>query len=100
MEIKRSYRVRVYPNRAQEQRLLRMCGATRFVWNYYLDKRRAEYLNNNRRFAYIDCAKDLTQLKKLQEFQWLGDTLTHALQQSLRDLDTAYNRFLRKEANF
>ena len=39
--------------------------------------------------------KDLTNLKKTEEFAYLFDVNAISLQQSLRDLDRAYSNFFR-----
>lgn len=96
MEIIRGYRIRIYPNKKQEQKLLQICGAVRFVWNYYLNKRKKEYLERRTVLSYYDCAKDLTSLKKQPEYKWLNEVKVDSLQQSLRDLDKAYNSFFNK----
>ncbi|MBU2563602.1 MAG: transposase, partial [Actinobacteria bacterium] len=47
---------------------------------------------------YYDCANKLTGLKK--ENEWLKEANSQALQQTLKDLDTAYNRFFQKKSGF
>lgn len=98
MEIKKAYRLRIYPNRSQEQRLLQTIGACRFVYNYYLDKRKNHYLACGETLKFADLSRDLTQLRKQTE--WMDTVQIVPLQQSLRALDTAFNRFYRKQAGF
>lgn len=100
MKINKAYKLRIYPTVKQGQRLLQIIGACRFVWNYYLERRKAEYLENKSTMNYYDCAKDLTELRRQPGTGWLADVLTHPLQQSLRDLDGAYNRFFKKVSQF
>jgi putative transposase len=75
-------------------------GCKRFVWNYFLNKRKDEYLNNKKTLNYYDCAADLTILKTDDDYVWLKDVNSQMLQHTLRDLDTAYNRFFRKQSKF
>jgi putative transposase len=42
----------------------------------------------------------LTQLKKQAEYGWLADVNAQSLQQSLRNLDVAYNNFFNKRGKF
>jgi putative transposase len=100
MIIEKGYKIRLYPNKTQEERLLQICGSVRFVWNYYLDKRKQEYLKNRKTWNYYDCAKDLTRMKKQEEYMWLDNMPVHPLQQSLRDLETAYVKFFKTQAEF
>ena len=46
---------------------------------------------------YTACANDLKNLKK--EYEWLKEADSISLQQSLRDLDTAYQNFFRRIKN-
>lgn len=89
-----SYKFRLYPNREQEQQILRTFGCCRFVWNHYLAKRQEAYTQEHRTMNYYDCAGDMTQLKKT--LPWLKEVDATALQSSLRDLDTAYQNFFRR----
>lgn len=100
MIIQKAYKVRLYSKKDDEQQLLQISGAVRFVWNYYLNKRKEEYLQSKKNMTYIDCAKDLTHTKKHKEYLWLDSVPVHPLQQSLRDLDKAYQAFFNKKAKF
>ena len=88
-----AYKFRLYPNREQEEQIQRTFGCCRFVYNYYLDKRRTAYKNEKITMGFAACCKDLTALKK--EFQWLNEADSTALQSSVRHLDTAYQRFFK-----
>ena len=89
-----SYKFRLYPNREQEKQILRTLGCCRFVFNYYLAKRKEVYEQDGKTLNYYDCAGDMTQLKK--SLAWLREVDATALQSSLRDLDTAFQNFFRR----
>lgn len=89
-----SYKFRIYPSAVQEEKIKKFFGCCRFVWNYYLDKRKEVYEKSGKNFDYYDCAKDLTQLKK--SLEWLYDSDSSALQYSLKDLDNAFQNFFRR----
>ena len=89
-----SYKFRLYPSREQENQILRTFGCCRFVFNYYLAKRKDVYEQSGKTFNYYDCARDMTQLKK--SLEWLCEVDATALQSSLRDLDTAFQNFFRR----
>lgn len=92
-----SYKFRIYPNTAQEQQMQKTFGCCRFVWNYYLEKRKESYIQNGESFNYCKCAKDLTQLKKT--LSWLREVDSTALRSSLWYLDTAFQNFFRQIRN-
>ena len=62
--IHKSYKFRIYPNEEQKILLGKHFGATRFVFNYYLNKRKEIYLENKTSLNYYDNANDLTLIKK------------------------------------
>ena len=89
-----SYKFRIYPNKAQINQIAQTFGCCRFVFNYYLAKRKDTYEQTGKTFNYYDCASDMTQLKK--SIDWLKNVDSTALQSTLRDLDTAYQNFFRR----
>lgn len=91
-----SYKFRLYPNREQENQILRTFGCCRFVYNHYLALRKESYEQTGETLNYYACSKDMTRLKQLEETQWLKEVDATALQSSLRDLDDAYRNFFRR----
>lgn len=89
--IDRSYKFRIYPNKSQQELIHKTFGCCRFVYNHYLSKSIDDYKATKKSNTYNQNSKDLTDLKK--EFQWLKEVDSRALQQSLRNLDTAYQNF-------
>ncbi len=91
--MERSYKFRLYPTPEQQDLIQRTFGCCRFVYNYYLMKRKAAYKADKITMGYNDCSADMTNLKK--ELVWLKEVDCTALQSSIRDLDTAYKNFFR-----
>lgn len=89
-----SYKFRIYPNKKQENLIQKTFGCCRFIWNYYLAKRKEFYEQQKETLNYYGCSKDMTQLKK--SLEWLQEVDATALQSALRDLDTAYQDFFRR----
>ena len=75
-------------------------GVSRFVYNYFLNERKNEYLLNKKSMSYCDCSNQLTKLKKEPQYSWMKEVSAQSLQSSLRNLDAAYNIFFRKQASF
>jgi len=99
-----TYKFRINPTKTQRDRLDQMFGCSRFVWNYFLDLNNKIYLEakekdlKKKHLNYYDCANQLTDLKKKNE--WLKEANSQSLQQTLKDLDTSYNRFFKKQSGF
>ena len=105
----KSFKYRIYPNQKQEEFILQHFGASRFIWNYFLNERKEYYLKNKEKIEekrikgglnYFDNAKRLTELKKEKWFEWLNETNAQSLQATLKHLDSAYKMFFRKTNNF
>lgn len=75
--------------------MVKTFGCCRFVYNHYLAERKTAWETEKRKISGFDCMRDLTQLKKREEFIFLNEVANTAMQQSLRDLDRAYGNFFR-----
>lgn len=98
--MKRAYKFKIKPTIKQQQQLLQSFGCARFIYNWGLDLKIKAYKDLKISVSYIDLAKQLTQLKKTEEHKWLNDIPAVSLQQSLRNLDTAYSNFFRTKQGF
>lgn len=91
-----SCKFRIYPNKEQENQILRTFGCCRFVFNHYLALRKEIYERDGTTMCYYDCSKDLTNLKQKDEMQWLKEVDATALQSALWNLENAYKHFFRR----
>lgn len=94
----KSYKIRIYPTKEQEQKLWQHIGARRFIWNYMLDLQQKRYEDGEKHLSAFDMNKLLTPLKRRAEFMWLNDVSNTSLQRTCSDLSEAYNRFFKKTA--
>ena len=88
-----SYKFRIYPNIEQQTFIQKTFGCARFVYNHFLAQRIAEYKTTGKSPTRFQQNKALTVLK--QEIDWLREPDKCALQNALKDLDTAYKNFFR-----
>ena len=99
LTMEKAYKFRVYPNKTQENLIQKTFGCVRFVYNYFLDKRIKAYEADKTTLNYSKCSAELTKLKK--KYEWLKEPDKCSLQNSLKNLDAAYqNFFRRKEAGY
>ena len=96
--MERAYKFRIYPNKKQKEILAKTFGCCRFVYNHYLAKRIDLYKTSNTTLTYNQCCSDLTQLKK--ELIWLKEVDKFSLQNFLKDLDNAYQKFFKEHSGF
>lgn len=87
----KSFKVRIYPNKEQQILLEKTFGANRFVYNYFLNLKNKLYEFYKIGLNYNNSSKVMTELK--QQKTWLREVDSISLQQTLRDLDNAYQRF-------
>ena len=92
-----SYKFRMYPNAEQENLIRRTFGCCRFVFNYFLAQRVSEYESTGKSPTRFQQDKELTVLK--QKLEWLQEPDKCALQNAVRNLDTAYKNFFRRIKN-
>jgi len=98
--IQKTFKYRIYPTKEQELFLSKQFGSTRFVFNYFLNERKLQYLENKKHINYYDTAKSLTELKTKDGYEWLNDVNSQTLQYSLRTLDISFHNFFQKRAGF
>ncbi|MGA5799453.1 RNA-guided endonuclease InsQ/TnpB family protein [Streptomyces cellulosae] len=87
------YSFRVYPSAGQRSALARAFGCARVVFNDALRVREEARAAGLPFVTSAELSKHLTAVKKTPERAWLGEVSAVILQQSLRDLDTAYRNF-------
>lgn len=99
INIEKTYKFRIYPNREQEELIQKTFGCVRYVYNRALEERIELYKNEGKSIGYNDQSKHLTSWKQEEEHQWLKEPDSSSLQNSLRDLDCAYKNFFRRVKN-
>ena len=94
------YKARLYPTSKQRNIFCRMFGSCRFVYNYFLAERIRSYKEDGISLTYSNTANMLTVLKHDKDHLWLNECDSMALQESLRNLDRAYQNFFKGKAKF
>ena len=95
MIVQKAFKFRLYPTEDQQNELAKQFGHTRFVYNFYLAERKRVYFELGESLNYVDCANAMAELKDDPQYAWLREADSQALQQSLKDLDTAYTNYFR-----
>jgi putative transposase len=96
-KIQKAYKVRLYPNKNQMNKFNQIIGSSRFVYNHFLDYRTKT--EEKRSVFYQETSRQLTLLKQQKGLSWLKEVDKFALQNSLKNLQTAFNNFFREHAN-
>ena len=97
----RSIKIRLYPNKAQEQELNKVLGAYRFVYNHMLDKRKTVYETDKTSLSVSDLSEYFhNTLRKDEQHDWLKEQNTHVMKQAIRQMDVAYQNFFNRHNGF
>ncbi len=100
VKITKGFKYRIYPTDSQKQMMEQTFGNVRFVYNHFLNMRSEEWKNDHKSIGYNNTSSLLTGLKKEEGYLWLNLSDSMALQESLRDLDRAFQNFFRKNSNY
>ena len=99
MKLRKAFKFEIMPNGEQIRRIKQFCGCARFVFNRALAWQNEQYKqDNNFKFSYAKIANLLPHWKK--ELHWLKDCHSQVLQQSLKDLESAFKNFFQKRTDF
>lgn len=99
MKRHQAFKYQLMPNGEQQRQLARAAGSCRFVFNKALALRKNLYKEEGKSLSYVDLCTLLKDWKKEEGLKWLSLAPAQALQQSLKDLDTAYTNFFAKRAS-
>ena len=96
--IQKSIRVRLYLTEEQEVLIDKTIGCCRFVHNQTLENGKQSYEQTRHFPSGKERSANLVPLK--EEYEFLKEVSAVALQQSLRDLDSALNNFFKNRSHF
>ena len=97
----RAIKIRLYPNREQEQTLNKVLGCYRFVYNHMLALKQKEYNENKKSLGLKELSRHLFhELLKDEQYPWLKEQNTPVMQQSIRQMLTAYDNFFKQHKGF
>ena len=97
----RAIKIRLYPNKEQEQTLNKVLGCYRFVYNHMLALKQKEYNENKVSLGLCELSKFFHgTLLKDEQYSWLKEQNTNVMKQSIRQMLTAYDNFFKKHKGF
>ena len=97
----RAIKIRLYPNKTQEQTLNKVLGSYRFVYNHMLALKQKEYNDNKKSLGLTDLSKYFHgTLLKDGQYVWLKEQNTKVMKQAIRQMLTAYDNFFKQHNGF
>jgi len=88
-------KVRIIPTTEQERKLWQSVGTARFIYNWTLARQEENYKNGGKFISDMDLRKEITKLKKTEEFKWLNEVSNNVAKQYVKDACDAYKKFFR-----
>jgi putative transposase len=98
--VQKAFKYRFFPTDEQAEQLARTFGCARYVYNRALEFRTTAWQQEKKSIDYHTTAATLTEWKKEPEKAFLSEVSSVVLQQSLRNLDTAFTNFFEKRAQY
>lgn len=93
MKTNKAFKYRIYPNIKQITQINQNFGNARFVYNHFLDLKDKTYKETKKSIGLAKSQSLMTKLKQSKEYSWLNLSDSMSLQESLKDLDKAYDNF-------
>ena len=99
--ILRAIKIRLYPNKTQEQTLNKVLGCYRFVYNQMLALKQNAYNRDKSNLGLCELSKFFHgELLKKNEYSWLKEQNTKVMKQAIRQMLTAYDGFFKLGKGF
>lgn len=92
-EILKAYRIQCYPNNVQKTLFRKNFGASRFAFNFALERKKLAFDKKERIPNAIELHRELNKLKGTDDLPWAYEVSKCSFQEALRDCDRAFNNF-------
>lgn len=96
----RTYKIRLFPTKEQEELIYKHINSCRFVWNWALETQIKYYKETKKHYSTFNLMKILTLFKKQSEYSWLNEVSSTSLRIICDDLNKAYNNFFNLNFGF
>jgi putative transposase len=91
----KAQKVRLYPNKEQREIISSQIGGARYVYNRALALRKFVYSKFGIKVGKFALINHITKLKKREKTSWLKEIDSQAIQQSIANMDKAYQHFFK-----
>lgn len=88
-------KIRLKPDGYQEKQLWKSAGTARWVFNWTLARQNENYKQGNKFLSDNVLRKEITQLRKQEDFKWLNDVSNNVAKQAVKDACNAYKNFFK-----
>lgn len=97
----RAIKVRLYPNKEQEQKINKTLGCYRFVYNHMLSLKQEAYNRDKTNLGLCELSKYFHgTLLKDEQYDWLKEQNTKVSHQAMMQMLSAYDNFFKQHRGF
>ena len=97
----RAIKVRLYPNKEQEQTLNKTLGCYRFVYNHMLALKQEAYKRDKTNLGLCELSKYFFEkMLKDEQYAFFKEENKHVMQQAIRQMLSSYNKFFKEHKGF
>lgn len=93
-------KIRLKPTKKQTSQLFQSAGTARWAYNWTLGRQKENYDNGGKFLSDNVLRKEITQLKKTDDFRWLSNVSSNVAKQAVKDACNSYKRFFKKQSVF
>ena len=94
----KAIKVKIYPNEKQKVLIEKHFGCCRFAYNFGLELKIKTYTETKKSMGIYTIQKEIPKMYK--EKPWLKEVNAQSVQQALKDLDSAFSHFFKKNNQF
>lgn len=89
-------KLRLKPNKAQEEWLKQYSGVARFIYNYSLAMKETVYKEQGISIGQKEIMRQITDMKYTPEYEWLQSYNSETIKQTVKDMLTSYKNFFQR----
>lgn len=92
------YKIKIYPTKEQEKKINLFIDARRAMWNLGVEVQLERLNSQENILKLVDLKKEVSTMLKGDAYRWIADNGVpgHMLHFTLSDVNTAFNRYLKK----
>lgn len=89
-------KLRLKPNKAQEEWLRQQCGVARFIYNFSLSMKDSAYRDQGIVLGQSEIMRQITDMKYTSKYEWLQSYNSETIKQAVKDMLGAYSNFFKR----
>lgn len=96
----KSYKIKLHPNKEQQELIFKSFGTARFAYNWALETQIKNHESGGKFISDGDLRKEFTQFKKLKGNEWIKEVNNNVTKQAIKDCCKAYKNFFKGQTKF